>query len=68
MTFDVPIWMDSVDLVYYSPDGFEVDRENIELPEFWTGGTALRRSQNAVTVPVRGAELNAGGTPAPQKQ
>jgi len=38
ITFEVPIWMDSVDLVYYSPDGLEVDRENIELPEFWTGG------------------------------
>jgi len=38
MTFDVPLWIDSVDLVYYSPDGFEVDRENIQLPEFWTGG------------------------------
>ncbi len=38
MTVDVPIWMDSIDLVYYTPDGFEVDRENIQLPESWVGG------------------------------
>ena len=38
LTVDVPIWMDSIDLVYYSPDGFEVDRENIQLPELWIGG------------------------------
>jgi len=38
MTFDVPDWIDTIDLVYYSPDGYEVDRENIQLPEFWTGG------------------------------
>ncbi len=45
MTFDVPIWVDTVDLVYYSPDGYEVDRENIQLPEIWTGGPlfVLRR-------------------------
>ncbi len=39
MSFEVPIWMESVDLVYYSADGYEVDRENIQLPELWTGGT-----------------------------
>ncbi len=38
MTFEVPMWIDSIDLVYYSPDGFEVDRENLQLPETWTGG------------------------------
>jgi hypothetical protein len=38
MTVEVPIWMDSIDLVYYTPDGFEVDRENIQLPEGWIGG------------------------------
>ena len=38
MTADVPMWIDTVDLVYYSPDGFEVDRENIQLPEAWIGG------------------------------
>jgi hypothetical protein len=38
ITVDVPIWMDSIDLVYYSPDGYEVDRENLQLPDSWTGG------------------------------
>jgi len=38
LTINVPIWMDSIDLVYYSPDGFEIDRENIQLPELWIGG------------------------------
>jgi hypothetical protein len=45
MTFEVPMWIDSIDLVYYSPDGYEVDRENLQLPESWTGGPlfVLRR-------------------------
>lgn len=37
-TLDVGLWIDTVDLVYYSWDGFEVDRESIQLPETWTGG------------------------------
>jgi hypothetical protein len=38
LTLQVPDALDSIDLVYYSQDGFEVDRETIELPESWTGG------------------------------
>ena len=38
LTLQVPDALDTIDLVYYSPDGFEVDRETIELPESWTGG------------------------------
>jgi hypothetical protein len=38
LTVDLPGDEDFVDLVYYSPDGYEVDRETIELPEGWVGG------------------------------
>ena len=38
VTLRFPDELDSVDLVYYSPDGFEVDREIIELPDTWIGG------------------------------
>ena len=38
MTLDIPLLLEYIDLVYYSPDGYEVDRETIELPDTWTGG------------------------------
>ena len=38
MTLDIPLLLESIDLVYYSPDGDEGDRETIELPDTWTGG------------------------------
>ncbi len=36
---------DVVDLVYYSPEGYEIDRETLELPADWWGGPifVLRR-------------------------
>lgn len=34
----IALAVDSVDLVYLSPDGDEVDRETIELPPGWTAG------------------------------
>ena len=41
MTLDIPLLLENIDLVYYSPDGYEVDRETIELPESWTGGRSF---------------------------
>ena len=38
LTFRIPPTLDSVDLVYFSPAGYEVDRETIEWPEDWDGG------------------------------
>lgn len=35
---DLPPFLDAVDLVYYSPEGYEVDRETIQWPEDWGGG------------------------------
>jgi len=42
---DLPPGEDFVDLVYYSPDGYEIDRETIEVPSEWWGGPiyVLRR-------------------------
>lgn len=34
----VPAAADAVDLVYLSPEGFEVDRETIRFPASWAGG------------------------------
>jgi hypothetical protein len=34
----LPSETDSVDLVYFSPEGDEIDRETIEVPEAWLGG------------------------------
>jgi hypothetical protein len=38
LVVDVPPETDVVDLVYYSPEGFEIDRETLELPADWWGG------------------------------
>jgi len=38
LAVDLPLGDDYVDLVYYSPEGFEVDRETIEVPPEWWGG------------------------------
>ncbi|MCU0304446.1 MAG: hypothetical protein MUC56_10355 [Thermoanaerobaculales bacterium] len=35
---DIPTELESVDLVFLSPDGLEADRETLELPPEWTGG------------------------------
>ena len=38
LNLELPPYLDTVDLVYFSPDGFEVDRETIQWPDDWTGG------------------------------
>jgi len=38
LVVDLPDGVDFADLVYYSPEGFEVDRETIEVPPEWWGG------------------------------
>lgn len=38
LRFEVPPELEALDLVYYSPDGFEVDRETLDLPLGWWGG------------------------------
>ena len=38
LVVDIPPETDVVDLVYYSPEGFEIDRETLELPADWWGG------------------------------
>jgi len=38
LVVDLPPGDDHADLVYYSPDGFEIDRETIEVPGGWLGG------------------------------
>jgi hypothetical protein len=45
LVVDLPPGDDYVDLVYYSPEGFEVDRETIDVPSEWWGGPiyVLRR-------------------------
>lgn len=45
LAVDLPPEVDFIDLAYYSPDGFEVDRETFEVPAEWSGGPifVLRR-------------------------
>jgi len=38
LVVNLPPGVDYADLVYYSPEGLEVDRETIELPSGWLGG------------------------------
>ena len=38
LNFELPPFLDTIDLVFYSPEGYEVDRETIQWPDDWTGG------------------------------
>ena len=45
LAVELPPATDFIDLVYHSPDGYEFDREPIQVPEAWLGGPifVLRR-------------------------